>query len=481
MRATSKSLQHFVIGDVHGCFAELLRLERKIQAKSQQANVSPVFVSVGDLVDRGPGSAQLIEHFRSHPQNHILVMGNHELLMIETLLEFRPDLFGNNKKPLWLIPLKAQYKWRTGQLLQLSFEDYRVYKKCIWLGNGGHETLESYGSDSTDPKSWKVPKEHLKFLLSCDLFWQHKRAIVTHALAIKSDFALYKKFQSQRTKVKDQRALNSTVQSLLWNREYKTLTPFKKIHLSGHTKSKNVISRFSDNEAVCRLIENLVHFFIVCIGLFMALGLMQLDKTVNSLIAGAGVIGLALGFAFQEITSNFIAGVFIAFRRPYTIGDIVEIDKYHGRVSNINMRTTHITTFQGVVAIIPNKTMFTEPFLNYTSTPEMRMDLKVGVSYGENLRRVKKITLNCLESIPGRDLSKAVELFFNEFDDSSINYDVRVWLMFKDQKDFLKVRDEAVIRIKEAYDANGITIPFPIRTLDFKNKSGNLAPLLDGH
>ena len=234
----------------------------------------------------------------------------------------------------------------------------------------------------------------------------------------------------------------------------------------------NVFPRISHNRAVNNLLENIVFLIVVLIGIFTALGILNLDKTVTSLLAGAGVLGLALGFAFQEIAANFIAGIFIAFRKPYSVGDIVEIDDYFGTVDNINMRVTYIRTPQGLSAIIPNKKMFTDPLINYTNTPDRRMDLSVGVSYGDDLREVKRITFECLKETAGRDKDKDIEIFFEEFGDSSINFVVRIWHKFKGQKDFLKVRDDAIIRIKEAYDKNDIMIPFPIRTLDFGIKGG---------
>lgn len=236
--------------------------------------------------------------------------------------------------------------------------------------------------------------------------------------------------------------------------------------------ARNVFPRISHNRAVNNLLENIIFLIVVLIGIFTALGILNLDKTVTSLLAGAGVLGLALGFAFQEIAANFIAGIFIAFRKPYSVGDIIEIDDYFGTVEAINMRVTYIRTPQGLSAIIPNKKMFTDPLVNYTDTPGRRMDLDVGVSYGDDLRKVKKITFDCLKDTSGRDKDKDIEIFYKEFGDSSINFVVRIWLKYRSQKDYLQVRDDAIIRIKEAYDQNDIMIPFPIRTLDFGIKGG---------
>lgn len=234
----------------------------------------------------------------------------------------------------------------------------------------------------------------------------------------------------------------------------------------------NVLGTYSDNLAVNRILTNIVYIAIIAFGLFTALGILNLNKTVTSLLAGAGVIGLALGFAFQEIASNFIAGIFIAFRKPYKIDDIVEISNFVGTVSSIDLRTTSIITFQGLEVMVPNKTMFTEPFINYTTTPRRRIDLKVGVSYGDDLEKVLKVSKEALENVPDRIRDEDIGIWFEEFGASSINFVAQIWIQYPGDNSFLKARSAAVMNLKKAFDENGITIPFPIRTLDFGIKGG---------
>ena len=149
-------------------------------------------------------------------------------------------------------------------------------------------------------------------------------------------------------------------------------------HLAKSLFSKSV-RKFTKNHTIIDLFSSLIYLVTLLIGLFISLEILHLDKTVTSLLAGAGVIGLALGFAFQEIASNFVSGIFIAFKEPYQVGDIVEIENYFGEVIKISLRTTSIMTFQGLEVLIPNKDMFTKPFTNLTTTPKRRLDIKVGV------------------------------------------------------------------------------------------------------
>ncbi|MEO6582771.1 MAG: mechanosensitive ion channel [Ferruginibacter sp.] len=238
-----------------------------------------------------------------------------------------------------------------------------------------------------------------------------------------------------------------------------------------------IFSRFIQNETLRNLFSSLIYIFTLGIIIFMALSVINLDKAVTSILAGAGILGLALAFAFQDIAANFMSGIFLSIRRPLHVGDIVKIKEYMGKISQINLRDTVLQTFQGQMVIIPNKEVLQNPIENFSLLGKRRMDLTVGVSYGEDLQKVKDITLKAIEGIEGLTKEDEITFFYKEFGDSSINFDIRLWVHTPEQPDYLQVRSEAVMRIKKAYDENNITIPFPIRTLDFGIKGGT--PLSD--
>lgn len=233
-----------------------------------------------------------------------------------------------------------------------------------------------------------------------------------------------------------------------------------------------LIKRVSANTALNNLFTSIIYVFVIGVTLFIVLRILHLDTAVTSILAGAGIVGLALAFAFQDIAANFISGIFISFRRPVNIGDIIKINDYMGKVEEINLRDTVVRTFQGQKVIIPNKDVFQNPIENFSLLGKRRLDLSVGVSYGDNLRRVKEITLNAVKGIEGLSENDETTLFFKEFGDSSINFVIRLWISSPEQPIYLEVGSEAVMRIKEAYDENDIMIPFPIRTLDFGIKGG---------
>jgi small conductance mechanosensitive channel len=233
-----------------------------------------------------------------------------------------------------------------------------------------------------------------------------------------------------------------------------------------------ILNRFSHHLSVNNLMAQVIFLIVFMVGFFIALGILELDTAVTSLLAGVGLVGLILGFAFQDIAANFIAGIIISFEQPYKINDLIETNDHFGTVKIIRIRTTEIITPRGEYVIIPNKEVYTNPLINYSVSGQRRIDLDVGISYGENLEQVQSITAAAVKGIDYQDDSKEVEVFFNEYGDSSINFTVRFWIKTSTEKEYKKATSEAIILIKKAYDENNILIPFPIRTMDFGIKGG---------
>jgi len=164
---------------------------------------------------------------------------------------------------------------------------------------------------------------------------------------------------------------------------------------------KKIFSKTSDNSALRNLFATTIFYAIMGIGLFIILGVLKLDKAVTSLLAGVGIVGLALGFAFQDITANFVSGIILAFRKPFTLGDILEISNIMGIARRTNLRTTVIYTFQGQEVYIPNKDLLQSAIYNFSVLGKRRIDLAVGVSYGDDLKKVESLVLETIRNIEG--------------------------------------------------------------------------------
>ncbi len=231
------------------------------------------------------------------------------------------------------------------------------------------------------------------------------------------------------------------------------------------------LSRFSHQTALNRLIANLSNLLVISIGILLALSALNMEGVISTALAGAGIIGIALGFAFQEITANFFSGIILAVRQPFRVGSWLETNGHYGVATHIDLWTTIIRNPQGQQVIIPNKDVLQNILINY-SRGRRRIDLNVGVSYGDDLSKVKSVVLDTLSHHPQKVEGSEIEFYYQEFGSSSINFTVMFWINFKKEGDYLSAKSEAIIRLKSAFDGAGVTIPFPITTLDFGIKGG---------
>lgn len=238
--------------------------------------------------------------------------------------------------------------------------------------------------------------------------------------------------------------------------------------------AERALERVNTHTAARQLISSFLRVGILIAGVVVALGVLNLDKALASILAGAGIAGLAIGFAFQDLAGNIISGIGLAVNQkwPFKIGDIIETNDVFGVVDEIHLRTSIIRTLDAKMVVIPNKQIYQSPVVNYSVSGTRRVDVSCGVSYGDDLEKVKKVVKAALSGLSTRDTSKGVEVFFEEFGGSSINFVGRFWVDYERNPDFLDARSDAIIAIKRAFDENDIMIPFPIRTLDFGIRGG---------
>ncbi len=243
-----------------------------------------------------------------------------------------------------------------------------------------------------------------------------------------------------------------------------------------------LMGKLSHNISLVSLVSTLSRVVILSVGLFCALSIMGLDKTVTSLLAGAGVVALAIGFAFQDLTANFISGTFITLQRPIQVGDVVDTNGFFGKVKSINLRSVIIDNFSGQEIEIPSKDIFQNPITNFSKSGQRRMQVDCGIAYTDDLDKVQELALEAVNSLEFISDFKPAELHFTEFGDSSINFLVWFWIKQEIAGPPL-AKSEVIKAIKKAFDANDITIPFPIRTLEFAKSEGaekGKVPMLDG-
>ncbi len=249
---------------------------------------------------------------------------------------------------------------------------------------------------------------------------------------------------------------------------------------SGYIKKAvmRLMSRVTGNASLVNLTSSFLRLFVIAVGIFVGLNILGLNQAVTSLLAGAGIIGLALGFAFQDLTANFLSGAFIAIQQPIRVGDVVETNGYFGMVKAINIRSTIIDNFGGQEIEIPSRDIFQKPIVNFSKSNQRRMQLNCGVSYDDDLQKAQDVAMAAIVSLPFLQPGKPVEFHYQNFSDRSITFLMWFWID-QAQAGPPQAMSDAIKAIKKAFGENGIVIPFPIQTLEITHSEDIQKPLVE--
>ncbi len=213
-------------------------------------------------------------------------------------------------------------------------------------------------------------------------------------------------------------------------------------------------------------IATLLHYVLIVIGVFVALSVFGVDLSNLALIAGALSVGV--GFGLQNVVNNFVSGLILLFERPVRVGDIVVLGDQQGTISKIGMRSTVLTTFNGAELIVPNADLISQQVINWTlTTPRARLVLPVSAAYGNDPARVIELLHQIGTDYPLALDEPAPMAVFTGFGDSSIDFELRVWLGAFDQ--LLQARSELAAAVTRRFAEEGLEIPFPQRDLHVRS------------
>ena len=238
------------------------------------------------------------------------------------------------------------------------------------------------------------------------------------------------------------------------------------------TMMRNLLRRSLDSKQIADLMASIFKMMVLSVGLFVSLDFMGLKSTVTSLLAGAGIVGLAIGFAFQDMTENLIAGIAMGIRKPFKTGDLIKTDDVFGNVRSINLRNTLVENFYGQLILVPNKILFRNVLRNYSTLGVRRIEVPVGISYGDDPEQAAEVIVKKINEFDFVIKQEETAVYADSFGDSSINLLVWFWIKYPGEADFMTVRHKAIVAVKQALNEADISIPFPIRTLDFGIKGG---------
>lgn len=199
-----------------------------------------------------------------------------------------------------------------------------------------------------------------------------------------------------------------------------------------------------------------------CWAILLVMILGRLGVNVAPLVAGLGVTGFVLGFAFQESLGNLASGLMIALNEPFKVGDFVEISGLQGTIVEMNMMATTLTTADNKKIVVPNKSVWGGPIVNYSAMETRRVDVQVGIAYGEDIGKALDLIRTTVLSVPGVLQTPAPTVAVAALADSQVTINVRPWAK---NADYWSVYFETLKSIKDELGKAGVEIPFPQVTI----------------
>ena len=184
----------------------------------------------------------------------------------------------------------------------------------------------------------------------------------------------------------------------------------------------------------------------------------KLGVDVGPIIAGLGVTGFILGFAFQESLGSLAAGLMNAVNKPFKVGDFVSVAGLDGSITALDMMAVTLATPDNRKITIPNKQAWGAPIINFSALDKRRVDLAVSIAYGADITLAKKTALEALAAVPGVLADPAPMAEVKSLDDSAVALTVRAW---SKTADYWNVYFTGIQRVKESFDRVGVAIPFP--------------------
>lgn len=223
------------------------------------------------------------------------------------------------------------------------------------------------------------------------------------------------------------------------------------------------------------LLRRLISTVLFTVGLVLALDILDVTALVGAVLGTAGVVGLALGFAFQDIVENYLAGVLMSVRNPFAVNDLVKVGEHQGKVIRLTAREMVLMTLDGNHLRLPNATVFKSPIVNFTRNPKRRFTFTVGVSNDVDLVEAVKLGRDTLTAMKGVLDEPGPYVMIQELGDSNVILWFSGWVN-QTEADFSKVKSEALRLVKTAFDAADYEMPEPIYRVNLIQRAEQQPP-----
>jgi len=228
-----------------------------------------------------------------------------------------------------------------------------------------------------------------------------------------------------------------------------------------------ILNKSHTRPSLKSLILSLCKILVWTLGILIALTIIFPSLTPAKMLAALGLGSIAIGFAFQDIFENFLAGMMIMLREKMRIGDFIKCEDVEGSIEQINIRDSYIRQTDGQLILVPNSKLFKNEVFIRTDKDIRRFQIVCGVSYDTDLAHAKSVIDTAMNTIELIEKDKPIQIFASEFNSSSVDFTIRWWAKSK-PLDMYESRDQVIMSVKKALDDADIEIPFPYRTLTFK-------------
>ncbi|GGM72401.1 small-conductance mechanosensitive channel [Halarchaeum rubridurum] len=252
------------------------------------------------------------------------------------------------------------------------------------------------------------------------------------------------------------------------------------LYVLGKVTVAPVASRVMDRRGLDRHakspLQKVVSIGIVAVAIGVAFAFAGYGNILTALATVAAAATLAIGFAMQDVLANFVAGVFIYTDKPFRIGDWIEWDGNSGVVEDISLRVTRVRTFDNELLTVPNSNLTDGVIKNPVAKDKLRVQFLFGIGYDDDIDKATEIIVEEAEKHDGIMDDPGVSVRLTELGDSYVGLKSRFWIADPSRADFVQTRGEYVQNVKERFDAEGIDIPYPTRTLEGElDVAGDLA------
>lgn len=225
-----------------------------------------------------------------------------------------------------------------------------------------------------------------------------------------------------------------------------------------------------DDLLLISYICTLIKYGVIAVGFLAFLKIVGLATFLAGLVGGAAVSAIVIGFAFKDIIENFLAGIIMAFNRPFKTGDTIVIEDITGNIETLNIRYTHLKTFDGFDVFIPNSIMINNPLINYTKDGNRRFEIKIYLDYSADVDKAMQIISETINSSIEVLKDPKILILFDEFNPNYIVLKAFYWvdnnMLERSQFD---VKSDLLVKINKDLSDKGITVP-----LNYMNLRGNL-------